>query len=116
MIKKIPFLLVVIFSTTSYICIITAALSYLRAIGEADPVALGERRFAAIKRDLPKTGVVGYVTDISSDRVLSDTDTSAEYYIAQYTLSPLILDNSADHPIVIGNFRKGLVLLSGEKR
>jgi hypothetical protein len=53
-------------------------------------------RFAALRPVLPKRGVVGYVGE-------SD-DSTADYYLAQYALAPLVVDRSANHPLVIGNF------------
>jgi hypothetical protein len=56
-----------------------------------------DQRFAVLKTRLPAEGVVGYVGE-SSDSA------TPNYYLTQYALAPLIVDNSTDHPIVIGNF------------
>ena len=61
-----------------------------------DSVSLYEQRFTEVKRILPKQGVVGYLGDTPAD--------SAEFYMTQYALSPLIVDKTQPHELVIGNF------------
>lgn len=56
-----------------------------------------DQRFAALKRRLPTSGVIGYIGE-SGDSAVPD------YYLTQYALAPLVVDQSADHAIVIGNF------------
>lgn len=56
-----------------------------------------DQRFAALKAALPRRGVIGY---IGGDGV----DATADYYLAQYALAPLVVDHSANHSLVIGNF------------
>jgi hypothetical protein len=56
-----------------------------------------DRRFAALKATLPRRGVVGYVGKPGTLAI-------ADYYLAQYALAPLVVDNSPNHALVIGNF------------
>jgi len=56
-----------------------------------------DERFAALRTELPQRGVVGYVGE-------AGTPALADYYLAQYALAPLVVDNSPNHPLVIGNF------------
>lgn len=56
-----------------------------------------DERFAALKAALPKTGVIGYIGEPGDPGV-------GEYYLAQYALTPLVVDSSLNHAIVIGNF------------
>ncbi|HEV2397671.1 MAG TPA: hypothetical protein VGS27_12065 [Candidatus Sulfotelmatobacter sp.] len=56
-----------------------------------------DKRFAALKTELPSHGVVGYVGE-SDDSALPD------YYLAQYALAPVVVDRGTKHPLVIGNF------------
>jgi hypothetical protein len=67
----------------------------------SDPykIAAQEERFAALKRALPPTTVVGYVSDVSQPAVLS---------AAQYGLAPLLVVDSAAREWVIGNFSRPL--------
>ena len=61
-----------------------------------------DQRFAALRKELPQRGVVGYVGETGADVVVV-----ADYYLAQYALAPLVVDRSANHPLVVGNFPSG---------
>ena len=64
-----------------------------------DVVALrSDQRFAALKTALPERGTIGYVGD-SGEFALAD------YYLTQYALTPLVVDHSLNHPLVVGNYR-----------
>ena len=56
-----------------------------------------DQRFTLVKPRLPATGVIGYIGE-------SGNSGTADYYLAQYALAPLVLDRSPRHKIVIGNF------------
>jgi hypothetical protein len=63
-----------------------------------DEVALrSEQRFTALRTQLPARGVIGYVGE-SGNRGTED------YYLAQYTLAPLVIERSPNHPLVIASF------------
>jgi hypothetical protein len=66
-----------------------------RQVG-SDGITIFERRFDRLKGLLPSHGVVGYVTDAEPYNI--------EFYLAQYSLSPLILDPKQPHALIIGNF------------
>lgn len=53
-------------------------------------------RFAEIKAALPARGVVGYVG--------APEDSIDSYYLAQYALAPLVVEHSANRPLIVGNF------------
>ncbi len=55
-----------------------------------------ENRFAALRRLLPRHGVVGYVSD--------RPDSDREYFLTQYALAPVLLDRGGLHAVVVGNF------------
>jgi len=62
---------------------------------QVDDVAqLSEKRFAALRAELPNRGVVGYVGESGNAGV-------EDYYRAQYALAPLVVDRSKDHPLVV---------------
>jgi hypothetical protein len=62
-----------------------------------NPALRADRRFAAIKAILPARGVVGYIGE-------PDAMAMGDYYAAQYALAPLVVEHSANHPLVVGNF------------
>jgi len=57
-----------------------------------------DERFAVLRQALPKRGVVGYIGDSGETNV-------AAYYLAQYALTPLVVEYSSNPSLVIGNFR-----------
>ena len=65
-------------------------------------------RFAALKARLPTSGVIGYIGEPGDSA-------TPDYYLAQYSLAPLVVDFSANHSIVVGNFpsSKGGVIPRG---
>ena len=65
----------------------------------ADTQSLYDKRFDDLRKMLPKHGVVGYFGDSQTDQ-----PGVAHYYLTQYALAPLVVDNSIDHHFVVGNF------------
>ncbi len=80
---------------------------------EKDPVTIHEERIRQLKPFLPASGAVGYVTTVENERIFADEKTFrnveylAQYVLTQYTLAPLIVRNSPEFPLVIGNFLDG---------
>ena len=62
-----------------------------------DIAARSDIRFASLKAHLPSEGVVGYIGETGESAV-------PDYYLTQYALAPLVVDDSTGHAIVIGNF------------
>ena len=58
-----------------------------------------ESRFSELRKDIPRDGVIGYLTDADPNL----TSTSAEYYLAQYALSPAVVANNIDQKLVMAN-------------
>jgi hypothetical protein len=56
-----------------------------------------DQRFASAKAMLPSRGVIGYIGEPGA---LARGD----YYLAEYALAPLVVDDSANHPMVLANF------------
>jgi hypothetical protein len=74
-----------------------------------DPAEVAKRsdqRFAALKASLPTRGVVGYIGDPGA---LARGD----YYLAEYALAPLVVDDSTNHRLVVGNFPSSAAARSG---
>lgn len=89
-----------------YALAVIALVSTLAALveaGSAKPnnfdIGSYESRFAEIKREVPRDGTVGYLTD--ADPGL--TSTTAEYYLAQLAMIPTVVANRADTPLVMAN-------------
>ena len=69
-----------------------------------DPISKFEDRYTELKKHLPARGVVGYIMDGPPEMVLTDNSAQAEYFVTQYTVTPVILQNNHDEALVIGNF------------
>jgi hypothetical protein len=82
-------------------------------LAQTDPVTIHEQRIGQIKKVLPPTPALGYVTTIENERMLSnessfrDVEFLAQYYLTQYTLAPVFVYNSPNYPLVVGNFLDG---------
>lgn len=80
---------------------------------KTDPVTIHERRINQIKSALPQTVSVGYVTAVDNEKIfyyersLSNVEFLAQYILTQYTLAPVIVYNSPDYPLVVGNYIDG---------
>lgn len=61
-------------------------------------------RFVEIRSALPGRGVVGYVADPRGKDMLHGGDYYRKFHLAQYALAPLIMVDSPDRDLVIGNF------------
>lgn len=78
--------------------------------GQTDPVSLHEERIRQIAKALPAAPAVGYVTGIDNEKLFLNersfrgVEHLAQYYLTQYTLAPVIVRNSPDLPLVVGNF------------
>lgn len=69
-----------------------------------DGVTDFDRRFTALRSQLPPKGVIGYLTD--PDTPPTDTNAQAEYHLAQYALAPILVVNSPDQRYLVGNFHR----------
>lgn len=71
-----------------------------------DAASEWERRLRGIQDDLPRQGMVGYVSEQDYPGIIySATDQDEEFSLSQYALAPLILDRgNTHHELVIGNF------------
>ncbi len=84
-----------------------------REMPEADPVTIHEARIEQLRPLLPAAGAVGYVTTVENDRIfaaekaIQNVEFLAQYALTQYTLAPLIVKNSPEFPLVVGNFLDG---------
>ncbi|MBA4395766.1 MAG: hypothetical protein C0394_00025 [Syntrophus sp. (in: bacteria)] len=80
---------------------------------QTDPVTIHEQRIEQIRKVLPPSKVLGYVTTVENEKLLLkersflNVEFLAQYYLTQYTLAPVFVYNSPDYPLVVGNFLDG---------
>jgi hypothetical protein len=61
-----------------------------------------ENRFVNLRQLLPSRGVTGYISDDENEDDQEFID--SRIYLAQYSLSPVILVRSLDYSLIVGNF------------
>jgi hypothetical protein len=104
--RSIGVLLVILFSLYTSARLFLAQAWFLDSLLKSgiqrDDITRYEERFDALRKLLPPSGAVGYTT---SPEIRADWATFYyHYYLTQYTLAPLIVDDSIRHELVIGNF------------
>jgi hypothetical protein len=93
--------------------LLAQSLRIFADLPERDPVTIHEARIAQLRGSLPLSGEVGYVTTVENDRIFAaekafrNVEYLAQYALTQYTLAPLIVRNSPELPLVVGNFLDG---------
>jgi hypothetical protein len=63
-----------------------------------------EKRFAQVRKVLPRFGVIGYVSDQPNDREVTQALYDRRHHSAAYHLAPLIIVDSLEPDIILGNF------------
>ena len=63
-----------------------------------------EKRFVEAKKGLPRSGIVGYLSDPRDGAEVADDLYARRYVTAQYNLAPLIVVDSAEPQLILGNF------------
>jgi hypothetical protein len=71
-----------------------------RPPGETDSLSLAADRFEELKDSLPAHGVVCYLSDMD----IKEQTGSGFYYLAAYSLAPVVLRAGTDCDTVVGNF------------
>ncbi len=101
--NKLTILLITFFAFSS---VKFALPEFSLNIGPAgsDKISLYEKRFAPLRNILSPNAVLGYVTDIPGDRVVSDPDSLARFYVTQYAIAPSVIVNTSDAGLVLGDF------------
>lgn len=77
---------------------------YVRHLVRNNDIVLFEGRYEALRPHLPGHGTVGYATDAPPEEVLAKDEHARDYYLTQYTLAPLVVANSLQHDVIIGNY------------
>jgi hypothetical protein len=93
---------------------------------DEDEVSRYEKRFEAVKGQLPDHGTVGYRTDDLLKRELVDyfvyeadgltllMEGKKSYLLAQYALAPVIVDRTHEYPLTVENRKAGVRVVAAE--
>jgi hypothetical protein len=109
--RQIAAFLLIAFSLSSNLFFSLKTLKSARGPTGRDDIGGIEQRLEGVKRLLPRYGVVGYTSDRAvqmddqSWHELANEEAWRECRRVQYALSPLLIDLSDAHPLVIGSFR-----------
>ena len=73
-----------------------------------DNITLYDKRFDGLRKILPPHGTVGYLSDITITDYnrMTDATAIAQYYLVQYAVAPVVVKNSMEHQLIIGNFHQ----------
>ena len=74
-----------------------------QSLMEPDIVTRSEQRFHGLRAVLPKSGVVGYLSDARGPM-----EKTRSYYLAQYALAPVVIAQDTNHELVVGNCASAL--------
>jgi hypothetical protein len=83
------------------------------AASAQDEITAYESRFRVLRSALPSRGVVGYLGHPEpTSATPQDSNAAAllhfrRYLLAQYSLAPVLLIESTDHELIVGNFYPG---------
>lgn len=107
---QVPLLLLVGVALYANLNLLTSRIRSYPDIRQGDAVTVYEARMLQIRDALPKSGDVGYITSVDNEKIFGrektfeDVEILAHYILTQYTLAPVVIRNSPDYPLVIGNF------------
>lgn len=106
-------LLLIILAGYAVLNLLVQSIGIYAELPAKDPVTIHEARIAQLRGSLPTSGEVGYVTSVENEKIFAyekafrNAEFVAQYALTQYTLAPLIVRNSPELPLVIGNFLDG---------
>jgi hypothetical protein len=111
--QKAGIILLVVLTGYSVLNLAWQGIRSYRELPATDPVTIHETRIAQLRPLLPAAGEVGYVTTVdnreifAAEKTFTNVEFLAQYVLTQYTLAPRIVRNSADLPLVVGNYIDG---------
>ena len=106
-------LLLLLLTGYSVLSLLVQSIETYKDLPDKDPVTRHEERIAKLKGALPASGEVGYVTTVENEKIFAyekafqNVEFLAQYVATQYTLAPLIVRNTPELPLVVGNFLDG---------
>jgi len=110
---KAGWLLLILLTGYAVLSLLVQSIGIYTDLPDKDPVTIHEARIAQLKGSLPVSGEIGYVTTVENEqifayeRAMKNVEYLAQYALTQYTLAPLIVRNSPELPLVVGNFLDG---------
>jgi hypothetical protein len=97
---------IVAFSLLSTRLALWKAFDELPSTPTQDEISRFDARFWRARSALPRNGVIGYVAESGGLGRSADFKYLKDFYLTEYALAPLIVRDSTEPTIVIGNFRE----------
>ena len=69
-----------------------------------DQISGYEKRFTGLRKVLLRKGAVGFLSDVPATFLKGDDSRAGTLYLTQYVLSPVVVYDNAQYPLVVGNF------------
>jgi hypothetical protein len=69
-----------------------------------DVMAQNEKRFEGVGKFLPRSGVIGYLSDPPNSQKMTQGLYEDCYHSAAYCMAPLVVADSVEPKIILGNF------------
>jgi hypothetical protein len=110
---KTGWLLLICLTGYAVLNLLWQSVRLYNGLPEKDPVTIHEERIRQLESLLPASGEIGYATTVENDRIFAaekafqNVEYLAQYVLTQYTLAPVIVRNSPEFPLVVGNFLDG---------
>ncbi|MGO9117409.1 MAG: hypothetical protein ACLQPD_07315 [Desulfomonilaceae bacterium] len=77
-------------------------IAVTKGINEKDEISSFMRRFDGIKKTLPERALLGYFSDVAPE---GTPEYGKAFFLTQYSLAPIIVADSPDRDLVIGDVK-----------
>ena len=101
---RIAFALILASLLLSQLAVIVSLAQRLPSAMATEGVARYEKRYAEARKVLPRSGVIGYLSDRPNTEGVTSGLYDRRYHLAEYLLAPLIITDSTEPDLILGNF------------
>ena len=88
----------------SQLAVIVGLVQRLPSAMATEGMARYEKRYAEARKALPRSGVIGYLSDPQDNEGATHGLYSSRCFSAEYYLAPLIITDSVEPELILGNF------------
>jgi hypothetical protein len=88
----------------SQLDVIVSLAKKLPSAMATEGMARYEKRYAEARKFLPRSGVIGYVSDPPGIGGVTQSLYERRYHSAEYLLAPLVISDSTEPELILGNF------------
>jgi hypothetical protein len=88
----------------SQLDVIVSLAKKLPSAMATEGMARYEKRYAEARKVLPRSGVIGYLSDPPDAGGVTQSLYERRYHSAEYLLAPLVISDSTEPELILGNF------------